>query len=129
MLLVARFVLNRSRALAHPPLLGAIGTVLLVTSFVGVGASTAAASTSAFCKAQDKVNLDTSDAKSVRKQVASLLKSKPPADVARALKTIKSRRNGDSVAKAVTVVATFVASKCGVRPDRRRPAHRAFAAP
>lgn len=93
--------------------LGAFVAALLATSFVAIGGATAGASTKSFCTAQENVSLDTTSAAAVKKQVAKLLKAKPPAEVAKALKAIKKAGGGAAVKNALTVVAAFVASSCG----------------
>jgi hypothetical protein len=93
--------------------------LLLVAAVAGVGGSPAGAvKRDAFCAAYEKLQLDPTNDKVIRKQVARMVKAKPPRDIVKALGVIKAAasgdisRTGERVVEATGTLARYVSEQC-----------------
>jgi hypothetical protein len=106
---------SRRRRLVLSAIALSLGFVAILSL---VGSASAAVDTDALCDAYEKLQLDPTNTKVIRKQAGRMADAKPPQKVKKALGVIKAAAAGDisptsaSVVAATSTLASYVSTEC-----------------
>jgi hypothetical protein len=104
-----------------------LGVLVVGTGFVGMLSAAAAVKTDAFCAAYEKLQRDPTNINVIRRQVARMLKAKPPRDIVKALRVVQAVASGDisptnaRVAEATSAIASYVSAQCFASDGSQSP--------